>query len=77
MESKYFSRGEASDFLCSKGLRVAKTTLQKFATIGGGPAYQRFGSRCVYTESDLNTWAMEKLKKPVRSTSGRGGRRNG
>jgi hypothetical protein len=65
---KYLDRAEAAEYLTSRGLRISKTTLQKFATIGGGPAYQRFGHRCVYTTENLNTWANNKLT-PVRVSS--------
>lgn len=69
MEDKYLDRAEAADYLTSRGLRISKTTLQKFATIGGGPSYQRFGHRSVYTVATLDAWAKVKLSAPLRSTS--------
>lgn len=69
MEGKYLDRAEAADYLTSRGLRISKTTLQKFATIGGGPSYQRFGHRSVYTVATLDAWAQIKLSAPLRSTS--------
>jgi len=69
MSDKYLDRAEAADHLTERGLRISKTTLQKFATIGGGPSYQRFGHRAVYTVANLDAWAERKLSAPLRSTS--------
>jgi hypothetical protein len=69
MPDKYLDRAEAADYLTSRGLRISKTTLQKFATVGGGPSYQRFGHRSVYTIATLDAWAECKLSAPLRSTS--------
>jgi hypothetical protein len=67
--TKYFDRNEAAQYLTERGLRVSKNTLQKWATVGGGPVYRRFGLRAVYTASDLDAWAQEKLTAPRKSTS--------
>jgi len=64
----YLSRTEASEFLTEKGFPVAKNTLQKYATVGGGPLYAKFGNRCLYQESQLLEWAESKLE-PCRNTS--------
>ena len=69
MQTKYLTRPEAADYLASSGLPVAKTTLQKFATVGGGPTYRIFGNRALYTPADLDAWAREKLSAPRCSTS--------
>lgn len=70
MQKQYLERPEAAEYLTAKGLRTSKTTLQKLATIGGGPEYRRFGLRAVYTPEDLDAWAERKLSAPKRSTSG-------
>jgi hypothetical protein len=54
MLERYLDRAEAAAYLVSLGLRTSRTILQKYASIGGGPAYRRFGHRAVYTPSDLN-----------------------
>ncbi len=65
MEKRYISREEAADYLTNTlGLQVSKTTLQKWVTTGGGPAYRRFGKRAVYLTQDLNEWAERKLSEP-------------
>lgn len=69
MSKQYLERAEAAEYLTARGLRISKTTLQKFATIGGGPAYQRFGNKSVYTRPVLDDWAEKKLSAPKRSTS--------
>lgn len=69
MRPKYKNRREAAAHLKERGLQIAPTTLQKYATVGGGPVYQIFGNRALYTEENLDAWAEEKLSAPRRSTS--------
>lgn len=66
---RYYSRNEAADLIKSRGLSITRNTLQKYATVGGGPVYRRFGNRAVYLEQDLDTWIQEKLSAPRCSTS--------
>lgn len=65
----YLSRIEAAQYLTDRGLPVSKNTLGKWATTGGGPVFQRFGLRAVYTASNLDSWANAKLTAPRCSTS--------
>lgn len=71
MESKFLDRTEAAQYLAERGLRVSKNTLQKWATVGGGPVYRRFGNRAVYQANDLDAWALEKLSAPRRTSPAR------
>jgi len=64
MNSVYLERPAAAAYLTERGLRVSKTTLQKWATVGGGPLYRRFGMRAVYLREDLDAWASAKLSAP-------------
>lgn len=66
---QYLSRTEAAEFLSGMGLQLAKSTLQKYATVGGGPEFQKFGNRVIYTEECLLQWAQRKLSDPRSSTS--------
>ena len=66
---KYLTRPEAAQHLTERGLPITKNTLQKMATVGGGPPYQRFGNRAVYTPDNLDSWVEQKLSAPRRSTS--------
>ena len=66
---EFLTRDQAARHLTNRGLAVSKLTLQKWATVGGGPLYRKFGNRTVYTTSDLDAWAMARLRPPRRSTS--------
>lgn len=65
----YLSRKEASTFLSALGLFIAPSTLAKYATVGGGPEFRRFGRQVKYLPSDLVAWAEGRLSGPVQSTS--------
>ena len=48
MESEFdrkLTRREAAEFLTHQGYSVAPTTLAKYATVGGGPVFEKFGRR--------------------------------
>ena len=66
---KYLSRREAAQYVEEKGLPLSKNTLQKYATVGGGPKFFKFGRRAVYCREDLNKWISDKLGQSVSSTS--------
>jgi len=70
-ERQYRDRREAAEFMTSLGLRVAPTTLAKYATLGGGPVMRHWGRRVIYDTSSLVEWAntIAKLTAPCRSTS--------
>ena len=65
---QFLTREEAAAYLTARGLKITKTTLQKLATVGGGPDYSIFGNRALSTIEQLDRWAESKLK-PRRSTS--------
>jgi hypothetical protein len=62
-------RKEAASFLTAHGYRTAPATLAKLACIGGGPAFESFGRRPLYRESDLLAWAQSRSTGLRRSTS--------
>ncbi|TVQ30561.1 MAG: DNA-binding protein [Geminicoccaceae bacterium] len=68
MATKYLNRHEAAAYITAKGLACSFATLQKYATVGGGPLYRKFGNRVVYTEADLDAWIEQKLG-PARASS--------
>lgn len=69
----YLTRKEASSYLMEKGLNRTPATLAKYATIGGGPKFRKFGKmQVVYDVADLDAWVAEQLSAPVHSTSERG-----
>ena len=53
------------------GIDIAVGTLNKLATIGGGPAMQYAGRIPLYNLADLDAWASARLSKAVRSTAER------
>ncbi len=70
MQTRYRDRREAAQYLTEQlGLKTSWRTLQKMATVGGGPTYRIFGIRAVYTDPDLDAWANAKLSAPRASTS--------
>ncbi len=68
-ERTYLTRIEAAEYLSAMGAVISKNTLQKLATVGGGPIYRRFGNKALYVRSDLDNWLAEKMGAPRRSTS--------
>ena len=63
------TRAEAAAFLSERGFRVAYATLNKYATVGGGPVFESFGRRPLYKPTALLAWVAEKTSAPRRSTS--------
>lgn len=66
-------RKEVPAYLQAKyGIPIALSTLNKLASIGGGPAMQYAGRIPLYHKDDLDAWAEARLSKPVSSTAERG-----
>ena len=64
------TRKEAAEYLTEVlGTPVSFKTLQKYATVGGGPRYQKFGRRVVYTQEWLREWTESKMGQQVYSSS--------
>lgn len=66
---KYLTRQEAAAYINECGLPCSPKTLAKLACTGGGPTYQRFGLKAVYTPENLDRWIKSKLSGPMASTS--------
>lgn len=67
--SRFLTRPDAADYLKSEGYPIEWRTLQKYATVGGGPKYQRFGNKALYRPEDLLEWAQKRLSAPRSNTS--------
>ncbi|CCG41812.1 helix-turn-helix transcriptional regulator [Magnetospirillum molischianum] len=65
----FLDRPGAADYIKAKGLPISAGTLRKYATVGGGPRFQKFGRRVVYNPSDLDAWVDGRLTGPLSSTS--------
>lgn len=63
------TRAEAAAFLGERGYRVAYATLNKYATVGGGPRFESFGRRPLYRPTELLAWVASKTTGPRRHTS--------
>lgn len=63
-------RWEAAEYLkIVHGVEVAPATLAKWATVGGGPEYQKVNATPLYPTVGLDHWVAEKLSAPVRNSS--------
>jgi hypothetical protein len=58
----------ASAHLDELGYPTAEATLAKYRTIGGGPAFIRFGRRIRYRPSALAAWLAQRARE-LRKTS--------
>jgi hypothetical protein len=63
------TRDQAAAALTAAGFPVKATTLATKATRGGGPPFQRFGSRPLYKWADALRWAQSRLSPPISNTS--------
>ncbi|KAB2656298.1 hypothetical protein F9K94_17520 [Brucella tritici] len=65
-------RKDVPEYLRTKhGIDIAYATLEKLASVGGGPAMQYQGRFPLYHKDDLDKWADERISPAVRSTSER------
>jgi len=63
-------RAEASTYLLTNhGVRRTPQTLAKYAVVGGGPRFVKFGASVLYAPADLDEWVAEHMSTPRQSTS--------
>jgi hypothetical protein len=67
--TSFMPRDIAAEYLKERYGHGSPKTLAKIATKGGGPLYQKTGSRVVYKVEDLDTWATSRMSGPKSSTS--------
>jgi hypothetical protein len=63
------TRRKTADALTEAGFPVTEATLATKASRGGGPPFQKFGSRALYRWGDALLWAKGRLSTPRCSTS--------
>lgn len=64
------NRQEACEYLHDvHGVDCATSSLATYATRGGGPAYQKWANKPLYTVQALDEWVEEKLSPVVTSTA--------
>jgi hypothetical protein len=66
---KLLNRSEAAKWLTARGFHIAPQTLAKYAVVGGGPLFHKFGRRPLYPVQCLRAWAENKLSRLRRTTS--------
>jgi hypothetical protein len=66
---KRFDTREASAFLTASGYTTGPATLNKLRCVGGGPAFEKFGRRPLYSEASLLEWVQSRTTRTLRSTS--------
>lgn len=63
-------RADAAAYLLQKhGIKVAISTLARWAVGGGGPRFQKINNRPLYPLEELDSWAINRLGPVVSSTS--------
>jgi hypothetical protein len=68
---EFLRRDAAGAYLKAKYGHGSKKTLDKLATVGGGPEMIYSGRIPLYTREALDRWATSFLSRPVTSTSER------
>ena len=58
----------ASAHLTARGFPLAEATMAKYRTVGGGPAFLRYGRRILYRPSALENWISSRTRE-LRNTS--------
>jgi hypothetical protein len=63
-------RDQAAEYIrANYGAPCTRSWLAKLASVGGGPAYQKFSRFPLYRKDDLDAWAQGKIGPRVQSTS--------
>ena len=69
IRKEYLTRGQAAEYCIKQGLPVSPKTLAKYACVGGGPKFCKFGTtRVIYKIEDLDEWIERRLSKTFSST---------
>jgi len=63
------TRNATAAALTAAGFPVKPATLATKAVRGGGPPFQKFGSRPLYKWADALQWAKSRLSAPMCTTS--------
>jgi hypothetical protein len=67
--TEYWRRDKAAAYLIQRYGAYTVETLAKLACVGGGPKFRRMGRFPVYTQGDLDSWAIARMSPAVTSTS--------
>ena len=69
MTEQFLRRKDAAKYIRSRYGFCGLGTLEKLATMGGGPKFRKIGKAVIYDPADLDAWARSKMSAPVSSTS--------
>jgi hypothetical protein len=64
IEEPRLRRKSAADFLTEQGYPTSPATLEKMASIGGGPVFELYGRIPLYKPDNLLVWARSRLSPP-------------
>ena len=65
-EPKLLRRTNLPTYLRDKhGIILAYQTLSKYACVGGGPKFRKFGNQALYEPDEVDRWVVERLKPPA------------
>jgi hypothetical protein len=56
-ETPFFDTEQAAAYL-----RLRRATLDRWRSVGGGPAYSKLGARVVYRREDLDDFALKRRR---------------
>ena len=63
-------RWEAAEYLCLRfGIEIRPATLAKYASVGGGPAFNKSNRTPLYPTAELDRWALNRLGQLRLSTA--------
>jgi hypothetical protein len=65
---RYLRRNDAAIYLKSRYGVGSRRTLDKLASIGGGPVYIKLGSAALYDPADLDAWIRSRMKRYIATT---------
>lgn len=69
IRKEYLTRGQAAEYCIKQDFPVSPKTLAKYACVGGGPKFRKFGKmRVIYKIEDLDEWIERRLSKTFSST---------
>lgn len=66
---RFLRRAEAAEYTKTHYGFGTKKTLEKLASIGGGPEFRKVGRLVLYEPDAIDRWALARMSAPMRSTS--------
>jgi hypothetical protein len=67
----FLRRAAAAGYVRERYGFCTKKSLDKLATVGGGPEFRKVGNYALYEPAKLDEWALSKIGAPQKSTSDR------